>query len=216
MNITKALADENRVRILMALNGRTELCVCQLIDMLKLAPSTVSKHLFILRNARLINCRKKGRWMYYRLNTDGVSSIVPSALEWVIRSVDEDPSIHQDDERLSEILSEPAEKVNPLVVEVMKEEGLGLSEKKPQSVFELIKAGKLYDHVITVCYDSESRCPIFPGITKRWHWPFSDSAKAEGSQEEKVAKVREIRNQIKDWLLKPGEGTFSFKALIEK
>jgi len=47
MNITKALADENRVRILMALNGRDELCVCQLIDMLQLAPSTVSKHLFI-------------------------------------------------------------------------------------------------------------------------------------------------------------------------
>ena len=54
MNITKALADENRVRILLALHGRDELCVCQLIDLLQLAPSTVSKHLFILRNARLI------------------------------------------------------------------------------------------------------------------------------------------------------------------
>ncbi|MGD8343030.1 MAG: metalloregulator ArsR/SmtB family transcription factor [Desulfobacterales bacterium] len=108
MNITKALADENRVRILMALNGQAELCVCQLIDMLKLAPSTVSKHLFILRNARLVNGRKEGRWMYYRLNTDGASSVVTRALEWVIRSVDEDPLIQQDDERLSEILSEPA------------------------------------------------------------------------------------------------------------
>jgi DNA-binding transcriptional ArsR family regulator len=107
MNITKALADENRVRILMALNRREELCVCQLIDMLKLAPSTVSKHLFILRNARLINGRKEGRWMYYRLNTDEASSIVTGALEWIIRSVDEAPSIRQDDERLSEILSEP-------------------------------------------------------------------------------------------------------------
>jgi DNA-binding transcriptional ArsR family regulator len=108
MNITKALADENRVRILMALNRREELCVCQLIDMLKLAPSTVSKHLFILRNARLVNGRKEARWMYYRLNTDGASSVVSSALKWVIRSVHEDPSIQQDDERLSEILSEPA------------------------------------------------------------------------------------------------------------
>ena len=107
MNITKALADENRVRILVALNRREELCVCQLIDMLKLAPSTVSKHLFILRNARLINGRKEGRWMYYRLNTDGASSVVTSALEWVICSVDEDPSIQLDDARLSEILSEP-------------------------------------------------------------------------------------------------------------
>ena len=108
MNITKALADENRVRILMALNGQAELCVCQLIDMLKLAPSTVSKHLFILRNARLVNGRKEGRWMYYRLNTDEASSVANSALEWVIRSVDEDPLIQQDDERLSEISSEPA------------------------------------------------------------------------------------------------------------
>jgi DNA-binding transcriptional ArsR family regulator len=108
MNITKALADENRVRILTALNGREELCVCQLIDMLKLAPSTVSKHLFILRNARLVNGRKQGRWMYYRLNTEGASSVVTGALKWVIRSVNKDPFIQQDDERLSEILSEPA------------------------------------------------------------------------------------------------------------
>jgi ArsR family transcriptional regulator len=108
MNITKALADENRVRILMALNGREELCVCQLIDMLKLAPSTVSKHLFILRNARLVNGRKQGRWMYYRLNTDGAPSVVTGALKWATRSVNEDPLIQQDDERLSEILSEPA------------------------------------------------------------------------------------------------------------
>ena len=107
MNITKALADENRVRILMALNGRKELCVCQLIDMLKLAPSTVSKHLFILRNARLVKGRKEGRWMYYRLNTDGASSVVTGALEWVIRSVDEGPSIQQDNERMNEILAEP-------------------------------------------------------------------------------------------------------------
>jgi DNA-binding transcriptional ArsR family regulator len=108
MNITKALADENRVRILLALNGQDELCVCQLIDLLQLAPSTVSKHLFILRNARLVNSRKEGRWMYYRLNTEGASSVVTGALEWVIRSVDEDPSIQQDHKRLSEILSEPA------------------------------------------------------------------------------------------------------------
>ncbi|MGD9290665.1 MAG: arsenate reductase ArsC [Desulfobacterales bacterium] len=111
---------------------------------------------------------------------------------------------------------EPAEQVNPLVVEVMKEEGIDLSDKKPQSVFEFIKAGKLYDHVITVCHDSESRCPIFPGITKHWHWPFPDPAKVGGTQEEKIAKVCEIRDQIKDGLLNPAEGTFSFKALLER
>jgi DNA-binding transcriptional ArsR family regulator len=110
MNITKALADENRVRILLALNGRDELCVCQLIDMLQLAPSTVSKHLFILRNARLVLGRKEGRWMYYRLNTkDGAPAAVAGALSWVIRSVADDPIVAEDDERLIDILSQPPE-----------------------------------------------------------------------------------------------------------
>jgi ArsR family transcriptional regulator len=108
MNITKALADENRVRILLALNGRDELCVCQLIDMLQLAPSTVSKHLFILRNARLVKGRKEGRWMYYSLNTKGAPQAVADALSWVIRSVVDDPVVAEDSARLNDILSEPA------------------------------------------------------------------------------------------------------------
>jgi arsenate reductase len=107
----------------------------------------------------------------------------------------------------------PAEGINPLVVEVMQEEGIDLSGKKPQSVFDLFKAGKIYDHVITVCHDSESQCPIFPGITKRWHLPFPDPAKVEGSKAEKLVKVREIKDAIKKWLSDPAEGTFSYKAL---
>ena len=111
---------------------------------------------------------------------------------------------------------EPSDSVNPLVVEVMKEDGLYISGKRPQRVMDLFKAGKIYSHVITVCHDSENQCPIFPGITKRWHWPFPDPAKATGSHQEKLAKVREIRDQIKDWLLNPGEETFSFHKLVEK
>ena len=66
LDVLRALADENRLRVLFALrNG--ELCVCQLIALLELAPSTVSKHLSILRSARLVESRKDGRWMYYRL-----------------------------------------------------------------------------------------------------------------------------------------------------
>jgi len=69
MDMLKALADENRLRALCALRGG-ELCVCQLIALLDLAPSTVSKHLTILRAARLVESRKDGHWMYYRLSKE--------------------------------------------------------------------------------------------------------------------------------------------------
>ncbi len=111
---------------------------------------------------------------------------------------------------------EPAQAVNPLVVRVMGEEGFDLSEKKPQSVFELFKQGKIYGHVITVCHDSESKCPVFPGITKRWHWPFPDPAAAEGTESEKIEQVRAIRDLIKDWLLNPPENSIDFPSLIKK
>ncbi len=111
---------------------------------------------------------------------------------------------------------EPAEGVNPLVIRVMAEVGFDLSEKKPQNVFELFKQGKLYDHVITVCHDSESKCPIFPGITQRWHWPFPDPAAVEGEENEKLVEVRKIRDMIKEWLFDPPENSINFKALIEK
>jgi arsenate reductase len=111
---------------------------------------------------------------------------------------------------------DPAEAVNPMVVQVMKEEGFDLSNKKPQSVFDLFKQGKLYDHVITVCDDSEGKCPIFPGITKRWHWPFPDPAAVKGNEKEKLEQVRHIRDMIHDWLLNTSENTINFKALVKK
>lgn len=110
---------------------------------------------------------------------------------------------------------DPAEKVNPLVVDVMKEEGIDLLDKKPQSVFDLFKRGKLYTYVITVCDDSESKCPVFPGIAKRVYHAFSDPAAVKGSQEEKLHQVRVIRDAIKFWLLDPNEG-FAMKDFLAK
>ncbi len=110
---------------------------------------------------------------------------------------------------------EPAPEINPLVVRVMKEVGIDLSQKKPQGVFELFQHGKIYEHVITVCQDTESKCPIFPGITKRWHWPFPDPAAVQGSEEKKLQAVRKIRDMIKEWLLNPPDNTLNFKALIK-
>jgi ArsR family transcriptional regulator len=108
MNVTKALSDENRVRILLALSEKEELCVCHLIDLLELAPSTVSKHLFLLKNARLIIGRKDGRWMHYRLNNQQEApSLVVEALEWVVKSISGSPVIKADRGRLEKILSVP-------------------------------------------------------------------------------------------------------------
>lgn len=103
LRTTKALADENRIRILGALR-ESELCVCQIIELLELAPSTVSKHLSVLRNARLIDSRKQGRWMYYRLAGEEFPEQVAGALGWVFRSFDATARQAGDRRRLREIL----------------------------------------------------------------------------------------------------------------
>ena len=101
---TKALADENRIRIIGVLKGR-ELCVCQLIELLCLAPSTVSKHLSILKNARLIKSRKQGRWIYYRLADEkGAPDLNTEALDWTVRSIAKTDQFILDGERIEEIL----------------------------------------------------------------------------------------------------------------
>src|ERR1051326_423402 len=86
MAVTKALADEQRVRALVALQGG-ELCVCQLIELLDLAPSTVSKHLAILKQARLVEGRKDGRWMHYRLPDKDAPKFIQDAIAWVRSAV---------------------------------------------------------------------------------------------------------------------------------
>ncbi len=104
MNITKALADENRVRALLALQS-CELCVCQIIELLGLAPSTVSRHMSILKQARLVEARKEGRWMYYRLPDKTAPAPVRDAIAWVKKSLAQDRRIQLDAMRLKEILA---------------------------------------------------------------------------------------------------------------
>ena len=103
MDITKALADETRVRALMALEDG-ELCVCQLIELLELAPSTVSKHMAILRQARLVETRKEGRWIYYRWPADKKAGHVASALEWLRENLRDDQRMRADRRRLKAIM----------------------------------------------------------------------------------------------------------------
>jgi ArsR family transcriptional regulator, arsenate/arsenite/antimonite-responsive transcriptional repressor len=103
VDITKALADGSRLRILMALTAG-ELCVCQIIGLLGLAPSTVSKHMSILRQARLVEARKEGRWMYYRLADRHADKAVREASTWLGRNLAETPEIVRDNKKLQKIL----------------------------------------------------------------------------------------------------------------
>ena len=109
MNITKALSDENRIRALMALRDG-ELCVCQITELLGLAPSTISKHLSVLFQAGLLESRKQGRWMYYRLPGKTASSEVDEAIQWVLKTLEQNARIVEDRRNLKQIVQlDPAE-----------------------------------------------------------------------------------------------------------
>jgi arsenate reductase len=95
--------------------------------------------------------------------------------------------------------------LNPLAVEAMKEIGIDISKNKTKGIFDFIKAGKLFNYVITVCDEtSADRCPVFPGYAKRLHWNFLDPSSLEGGAEERLRKTKRIRDEIKfrleEWL----------------
>lgn len=95
--------------------------------------------------------------------------------------------------------------VNPLVVKALAEEGIDISGKKTVSAFDLLKEGKFFTYVVTVCDEASAEsCPIFPGTRERIHWGFPDPSTFTGSDEEKLERIREIRDSIKkrisDWV----------------
>lgn len=97
--ICRALSDGGRLRALMALAGG-ELCVCQIVELLELAPSTVSKHMAVLHQAGLVETRKDGRWIYYSLAGRDGSPHVLQSLEWLRESLADDPQVRRDAARL--------------------------------------------------------------------------------------------------------------------
>jgi len=104
MNITKALSDENRVRILMALRTHS-FCVCEITAFLDLSPSTTSKHLSVLKQARLIEGRKDGKWVYYRLAVSPQSfDMAREVIRWIERSIGDCNEIREDESRIQAIL----------------------------------------------------------------------------------------------------------------
>lgn len=88
--------------------------------------------------------------------------------------------------------------LNPLVVEAMAELGYDLSQNQTKSVFDFYRAGRIYHHVIKVCDElNGQRCPIFPGTRSVRSWSFEDPSQFEGTHDEKLEKVRALRDRIK-------------------
>ncbi len=108
--VTKALSDENRVRALGLLRDR-ELCLCQIIEVLGLAPSTVSKHMSVLHQARLVESRKEGRWAYFRLADEDSPAESKQALELVLSSLARDKQAQADQRTLKAVLKTPPEEL---------------------------------------------------------------------------------------------------------
>jgi arsenate reductase (thioredoxin) len=91
-------------------------------------------------------------------------------------------------------------KLNPLAVRVLNEIGIDAASQwaKPVELFR----GKMHvDYVITVCNKAEQRCPAFPPSTVRLHWPFDDPVPGGGSEEEKLARFRKVRDEIEKQIL---------------
>jgi arsenate reductase len=85
--------------------------------------------------------------------------------------------------------------VNPYAIRVMEEIGVDMSSHRSKSLNEYL--GKVhFAYLITVCDRAEQKCPIFPGMSIRLNWPFEDPAMVTGSDELKMSKFRQVRDQI--------------------
>lgn len=104
VTIAKALADETRLRALMLL-ADGPLCLCQIVEILGLAPSTISKHMSILQQAGLVTSRKNGRWMHFAWSNDDSSPEARQAIDWISGTLRNDDQISRDRQRLQEVLA---------------------------------------------------------------------------------------------------------------
>lgn len=94
--------------------------------------------------------------------------------------------------------------LNPVVVQVLRERGIDISQNVTRAVFDVWRSGRLFNYVITVCSEADATgCPIFPGPATRLHWPFEDPSRFEGTQEDKLENTRAvcavIEAKIDEW-----------------
>ena len=111
LSITKALSDETRVRALLTVRDG-ELCLCQIIDVLGLAPSTVSKHMAVLQQAGLVERRKQGKWHFYQLPEADPGSAVARALDFVKETLHRAPAVQQDARKVRRVRRQNLEELS--------------------------------------------------------------------------------------------------------
>lgn len=83
VELLKALSDRNRLRVVAALMHNDELCACQVVELLHVTGATASRHMGLLLRAGLVESRKHGRWVYYRL----VESLDHNLFRWLEASL---------------------------------------------------------------------------------------------------------------------------------
>jgi len=84
--------------------------------------------------------------------------------------------------------------VRPEAIAVMKELGIDISGQRSKSIGEF--GGQSFDYVVTVCDNARDTCPVFPAGTKRIHWSLEDPAVVQGSEQERLAAFRRIRERL--------------------
>jgi arsenate reductase len=94
--------------------------------------------------------------------------------------------------------SDPAGYVHPLAVRAMAEIGIDISHQQSKSMYQFL--GQPFDVVLTVCDHANEVCPFFPGDYRRVHRDFYDPGRASGTEEERMAVFRRVRDEIRDWL----------------
>lgn len=108
--LLKAISDKNRLRILSILLVHEELCACQIIEVLQVAGATASRHLSQMVHSGVLQNRKQGRWVYFRLNRD--DSYLAPLFKWIKREVENSIQVTQDLEALDKILCIPCENLS--------------------------------------------------------------------------------------------------------
>jgi arsenate reductase len=105
-------------------------------------------------------------------------------------------SLGQGNWRAASAGSNPAGYVHPLAIRVMRELGIDLSRNASKSLDQFVNDD--FDLVVTVCDNAREACPVFHGARETLHWPFDDPADATGSEEQKLAEFRRVRDEIRD------------------